>query len=153
MHDIKSIVAGICISLLLIGFFLKLSPDGAISKGYRYILSLVVLLIVISPLYGGYEINWDSFDNNASAIKYTHLDYENRIVNNVISLLKKDVEDCLRSHKVGFYSVKVLAVETYEGTEIKKIKVNIKSGFSPVEVEKMISGKFDLPCEAAIGGD
>ena len=151
MYEIKNTVLGIFIALLLIGFFLKLSPKGNLSKGMKYLLSLIVMLIVLAPLKGGFSIEFEDFNLNSYSPEKTAKTYEERVVNSVVIMMKKDVEEYLKQEKFGYYSVSVNTVNTEEGVEIRGIVVNIKSGYDPSKVEKSVSKKFGLPCRATIG--
>lgn len=152
MQDIKSIVIGISVSLLLIGFFLKLSPRGKMSKGIRHLLSMVVLLIIISPLSGGYELDLNDLgSDNSEVVSYSENDYEDRVVSNVMVLMQRDVEEYLNNEKFGYYSVDISTLQTDKGTELNEIIIHIKSGYSPENIEKSVSRKFGLPTKVVIG--
>ena len=153
MFEVKNTILGICISLLLIGFFLKLSPKGNLSKGMKYLLSMVILLIIISPLKGGIQIDLESFGLDVDTSSYVQEDYEEKVVGGVIALMKKDVESFLYQENVGFYSVAVNTTETEEGIEVREISVNIKSGYDPSRIEKAVSKKFGVPCRVTIGAE
>ncbi len=149
MTAIKSTILGICISLILTGFFLKLLPKGKMSKNMRNILSLLMLLIIISPLSRSYAIDWDSFkfdyENSAS---FSETEYKNRVVENLMILMQKDIEKYLKEKKLGYYSV---VINTDSNNEISGVTVKIKSGYDPTEVERLVTKEFDLPCIVNIG--
>lgn len=152
MEELKNTIFCICISLILIGFFLKLTPKGKLSKNMKHLLSMVILLIILTPLSRGYNINWEAFGLEADiSSEFSESDYKNRVVENVIALLKNDVEDYLKAENIGYYSVFVKVQDREGDYEISKITVRIKSGYDPTEIEKKVSAEFDLPCEVIIG--
>ena len=102
MYEIKNTILGICIALLLIGFFLKLSPKGNLTNGMKYLLSLIVMLIILAPLKGGFRIKLEDFNLNQYKPETTKKTYEERVVNNVVTMIKKDVEEYLTQEKFGF---------------------------------------------------
>ena len=135
---------------MLIGFFLKLSPKGNLTNGMKYLLSLIVMLIILAPLKGGFRIKLEDFNLNQYKPETTKKTYEERVVNNVVTMIKKDVEEYLTQEKFGFYSVLINTIDTDEGTEVREIVINIKSGYDPSKVEKAVSKKFGLPCRVTI---
>lgn len=151
MYEIKNTILGICIALLLIGFFLKLSPKGNLTNGMKYLLSLIVMLIILAPLKGGFRIELDNFNLNQYTPETTKKSYEERVVNNVVTMMKKDIEEYMTQEKFGFYSVLINTIDTDEGTEVREIVIKIKSGYDPSKVEKAVSKKFGLPCRVTIG--
>ncbi len=149
MEEIKTTVLGVCISLLLIGFFLKLSPKSKLTKNMKHLLSMVILLIIITPLSSNYNINWSAFGiGNDNLTEYTEDDYKNRVVVNVASIIKSDVEEHLHQEKIGYYTVKI---NISENGEISEIIINIKSGYAPTTVEESVEKEFNLPCRVIIG--
>lgn len=152
MDEIKSAVLGVCISLLLIGFFLKLSPKGKLTKNMRHLLCIVIMLIIIAPLSKGYSINWEVFsieDNESAA--YSKSDYTNRVVRNVIIMMENDIKKFLEEERIGLYNVHIESTEKADGTELNRIIVYIKSGYDPTKVEKIVKDKFQMPCKVIIG--
>ena len=149
MEEIKTTILGVCISLLLIGFFLKLSPKSKLTKNMKHLLSMVILLIIITPLSNNYNINWSAFGiGNDNLTEYTEDDYKNRVVVNVASIIKSDVEEHLYQERIGYYSVKI---NISENGEISEIIINIKSGYAPTTVEESVEKEFNLPCRVIIG--
>ena len=151
MYEIKNTIFGICISLLLIGFFLKLTPEGKLSKSVKYLLSMVVLLVVLTPIKGGFEIDLRDINADFNSYNYSQKTYEEKVVTSAITLIKEDVEDFLQKEKFGFYSIEISTVKTDDATEIREIIVNIKSGFAPSAIEEAVSKEFGIPCRAIIG--
>ncbi len=154
MDEIKSTVLGVCVSLLLIGFFLKLSPKGKLTKNMRILLSMVILLIIITPLSRGYSINLDAFElGTDKSIQHSESDYRNIVVENVVTMLKSDVEVHLKENNFGYYSVLIETSEKEGNAELEKIVVYIKSGYDPTKIQKSVTDKFSLPCDVIIGAE
>ena len=153
MNVIKATVLGICISLIVIGMFIRLIPKCKNEKGMRYLLSLVVLLIIITPFNKSFALNFsmpeigiessDSIDTES---------YNTGIVNSLAQVLEKNVSQFLTDEGIDCYSVDILIQEGTNGKEICGIDVRVKSGYNPEEIKTLVYKKFDLPVNVEFGG-
>lgn len=153
MNVIKATVLGICISLIVIGMFIKLIPKCKNEKGMRYLLSLVVLLIIITPFNKSFALNFSLPEIEDESLYYNNSEFYNKsMVNALTQVLNNDVSEFLNNEGIEYYSINILTEETTNGEKICGIDLKIKSGYNPDEIEKIVNKRFDLPVNVEIGG-
>ena len=89
MTNLKAVLLSICIALILIGFFLKLTPAGKNQRAIKNVLSLIIILVIASPLVS--NINYDTINIKSKETTST-VDYSGLIENTTISLLKQRIK-------------------------------------------------------------
>lgn len=132
--------------------FVKLIPKGKTEKGMRHIISLILLLILIAPFNKGFALNLSMPDfslNLSQDVK--EREYKSLMAENLANVLENDIAEYLISKNIEYYRVSVVTEKSDDDSKISGIVLNIKSGYNPVEIEKMITEKFDLPATIIIG--
>ena len=134
------------------GMIYHLAPEGAMKKHLHFIISLCVLISLALPLFSIVNELPSIFDKTYADIGREQGDVENELLESVISVSKKEIEEAIVSYIAGKYDISsadiavtlTLDESRPEAIEILAMDVSIPSisGAKAGRIQKDLSEMF-----------
>lgn len=147
MTNLKAVLLSICIALILIGFFLKLTPAGKNQRAIKNVLSLIIILVIASPLVS--NINYDTINIKSKETTST-VDYSGLIENTTISLLKQRIEKAIADKGLDFSFVDITVIEKNNSSKISAITVYVYNEADIQKVKTAVRDTLQIDVAVAI---
>ena len=140
------------------GMIYHLAPEGAMKKHLHFILSLCVLISLAFPLFSIVNELPSIFDKTYEDIGKEQEDVENELLESVISVSKKEIEEAIVSYIAGKYDISPAGIivsltldeSRPEAIEISSMDVSIssissaKAGEIQWDLSQMFLGKTEV---------
>ncbi len=137
------------VALILIGFILKLAPFGKGQKSVKSVLSLVMVMIIVSPLTTVANIDPHiSINETSSEIN----DYSGLIEQTTVSLLKSRIEDVLDEYALAYNYVDITVLNNADKVQITAITVYVNDSKYITKIKTAIRKELQLDVVVAVQG-
>ncbi len=154
----KAYLVSILTVALAVGIMNALSPDAKLGKYVKYLSSLVVVLIILSPL-ARVSGSLLSFSDMMSSSEYSG-DGEGGLENSVLNQTKKNLENSLKDMLYSRFSIAeasvnadfILDASDIEAVVIERIDIGIYpsvSSWLASDISEYIGGIFN--CKVTVG--
>ena len=154
MQNIKETVICLCMAMVAIGFIFKLFPKTFLKNNIKNLFSIIILLIIISPLSGSYDVKMpdtDLFSEEYGAEQYEE-EHRKFIAQNTVKVYKASVTDYLDKKGIEVYGVEIQYEINGNSVDITGMTVYIKSGYSFPKVKNSVEKEFKIPVTVEAGG-
>ena len=143
MSSIKTIAITFCTLLIIIGFILKMLPRGPLDKNMKTVISLVLLLVLVSPFTKNFtSANIDTPSTTFSSSEQKDPD---AIFTAAVNEFKTRVENELENAGYSFSEVSVNYTKTGDTIAINKITITVPGTKNHEKIKKIIRDKFLAP--------
>ena len=147
MAYLKSVLLSICIALILIGFFLKLTPTSKNQRAIKNVLSLIIILVIASPIAS--NISYDDVKGKEKATT-SAVDYSGLIEGTTVNLLKSRIENAIEQKGINFKYVDIMVTEKNNMTRISAITVYVESKEDIPKVKAAVRQALQLDVGVAV---
>ena len=154
MQNIKVTVLCLCMAMVAIGFIFKLFPKTLLKNNIKNLFSVIILLIIISPLSGSYDVKLPDTDLFSEEYSLEQYEEEHRefIARNTVKVYKASVIEYLNKKGIEVYGVEIQYEINGNSADITGMTVYIKSGYSFSEVKNSVEKEFKIPVTVEAGG-
>lgn len=147
MSEVKLSVLAISVSLIIVGFIIKLAPFGKGQKMIKGLLSLIIVLIITAPLTKAVNIDADI---NISSNKTEVNKYDGLIESTTINLLKSRIEAVLNSNKISYTYVDITVINNIDKVEISAITVYVDNELEISKIKTAVRKELQLDVAVAV---
>ena len=144
MSTIKTALISFCTLLIIIGFFLKILPRSSLDKNMKLVISLVLLLVLVSPFFKSFNAKDLNVSSDLSS-SYTVSQDENGLYKAAVEEFKSRVQEELKKAGYDFESVTVNYTKTGDTIAINKIIITTKESKNKEKMKNHIYDKFLAP--------
>ncbi len=137
MGNLKSLLLSICIALILIGFLLKLTPAGKNQRAIKNVLSLIIVLVIASPIASNISYEDISFGEKATT---SAVDYSGLIEGTTVNLLKSRIEEAVLQKGITLGFVDITVIEKNNSAQISAITVYV---YNKADIQKVKAAVYD----------
>ncbi len=146
MGNIKEIVLTLCTVLVVSGFFLKLFPKTKLEKNVKLLFSAIILILIISPLMGGFSSIGD-FESSASGginKEKSEEYYRAYTAEKTLELYLKSMENFLSEKGIDFDDITIEYDFLDDAIEIKRVVVLAGDSETGEHASEEIKKKFGI---------
>lgn len=133
----KEWIISIAVIIILITVISILLPEGKCGKFIKAILSLIVILVIIKPIFN-IDINQevlDVFSYDSSMVLQD--DYLNYVSSKKITFYEEEVTNILRSYKIENAKINIDTNVENNQLKVMKIHINLKESVINSSIEHM----------------
>lgn len=151
MTSIKEMALSFCVILIIIGFFLKLFPKNQLENNIRNLLSVILLLILVSPFVNAGSVDYKIpiSDFSFEALE-NEQNYKETIINNTLKELKSQIKNYLNRENIEIYDIEINYKIIDDSAEIKEIIIYAESKTNFGEIESLIEKEFGIKAIARV---
>lgn len=144
MESIKTVAVTFCTLLIIIGFTLKMLPRGPLDKNMKIIISLMLLLVIISPLINNFSSKNIEVPSKPQVTSSKEIDPD-AIYIAAVDEFKSRVENELKNEGYTYNSVVVSYTKTGKEIAINKVTITVPDTTKSEKIKKLIYNKFLAP--------
>lgn len=141
----------LCVFLIASGFFFKLFPKSKLENSLKLLLSVLTLILIISPLFNSLaikkpDLSFNESINKEKAEKY----YKSYIGEKTLEKYLQSIEDHLENEGIAFETIEAEYEMTDSAIELKYIVVICESEKEGENARKEIEKHFGVKARAEI---